>query len=446
MSKEITIKVPNLGGSKGAVIEILVHPNDKIQKDTSLVTLESEKASMEIPATEAGIVKEILVKIGDQIGEGDALLTLITSKEEKLEDESSLKEFKSDNLSPHPSPLPKGERGLDEATALPEEKRRQAEANTLLEDERRIAEVLPPKETRELAETDFLGQEVYAGPAVRRMARDLGIELANIKGGGPKGRITIEDLKNYLKSSSQQQLPALPVIDFSQFGAIEVKPLNKIKKFTGVNVTRAWQSIPHVTQFDMADITDLENFRKEEINKIKPQDYKLTILSFVTKAVCKALSVFPQFNSSLDGDLLVLKKYYNIGFAAETPNGLLVPVIKNCDKLSIVDLAKEMSTLSKKAREKGLMPTEMSGGCFTISSLGGIGGTAFTPIINSPEVAILGLSRTSIQPVYDGSSWQPRLFLPLSLSYDHRVIDGAEAARFTRYIADLLFDLRRILL
>jgi pyruvate dehydrogenase E2 component (dihydrolipoamide acetyltransferase) len=287
------------------------------------------------------------------------------------------------------------------------------------------------------------------------MARELGVSLALVSGSGRKGRIAKEDLNAYVKarlsqpqSSSGFNVPSSPVIDFSKFGDIEQKPLSKIKRATGVNVHRSWITIPHVTQFDEADITDLEAFRKSETERAKNADYKLTILAFVCAVVSKALQQFPQFNASLDatGENLIYKKYCNIGIAVETPNGLVVPVIKDVDKRTVIDIAKEMARLSAKARDKGLMPADMSGGCFTISSLGGIGGTAFTPIVNSPEVAILGLSRSSVKPVYKNDEFVPRLMLPLSLSYDHRVIDGAEAARFTRYIADCLADIRKVLL
>jgi pyruvate dehydrogenase E2 component (dihydrolipoamide acetyltransferase) len=288
------------------------------------------------------------------------------------------------------------------------------------------------------------------------MARELGVTLELVKGSGRKERITKEDIQAYVKSrlaapqvvSGGFSVPTAPVIDFSKFGAIEIKPLNKIKKITGVNVHRSWISIPHVTQFDEADITDLEAFRKVETEKAKNAEFKLTLLAFVCAVVSKALKVFPQFNASLDasGEQLIYKKYCNLGIAAETPAGLVVPVIKNADQLTVIEIAQEMGRLSSKAREKGLMPNDMAGGCFTISSLGGIGGTAFTPIVNSPEVAILGLSRSIMKPVYLNQQFVPRLMLPLSLSYDHRVIDGAEGARFTRYIADCLADIRKILL
>jgi pyruvate dehydrogenase E2 component (dihydrolipoamide acetyltransferase) len=296
---------------------------------------------------------------------------------------------------------------------------------------------------------------IFAGPAARRLAHTLGVNLTLVSGSGRKDRISREDVEHYVKKSLIEKstgqnfaLPTAVPIDFSKFGEIETKPLNKIKRVTGENVHRSWISIPHVTQFDDADITDLEAFRKSEMTRQEAKNYKLTLLAFVCKVVVKALQKYPQFNASLDatGENVIYKHYYNLGIAVETPNGLVVPVIKGVQLLSVSEVAQEMSRLSTKAREKGLMPADMSGGCFTISSLGGIGGRAFTPIVNAPEVAILGLSRSIIQPVYQEGLFVPRLMLPLSLSYDHRVIDGAEAARFTRYLCDSLSDLRRILI
>ena len=309
----------------------------------------------------------------------------------------------------------------------------------------------------EKKDDSITSSDAYAGPAVRRLAFELGLSLEEVQGSGRKSRITKEDIQHYVKSRLREtggnnglSLPAAAQIDFSQFGETEIKPLNKIKRLTAVNLHRSWVTIPHVTQFDEADITSLEAFRKSEVIGAPQASYKLTILAFVCKVVSKALVTFPQFNASLDaaGENLIYKHYVNIGIAVETPNGLVVPVIKGVKNLSVVDIAKEMSRLSGKARDKTLMPGDMNAGCFTISSLGGVGGTAFTPIVNAPEVAILGLSRSSIKPVYcqETSQFKPRLMLPLSLSYDHRVIDGAEAARFTRFLADHLSDIRKVLL
>ena len=428
MADEIKVKVPDIGGATGVdVIEILVKVGDTIEVDTPLVTLESDKASMEIPSSSAGVVKSLQVKLGDKIGEGDLILTLT-----------------SDNVASSSPEAPK------EAPNVAEDKVPTMVAPV---EQKAIPDVssAPAKEDISVVSTAIIS----AGPAVRRYARELGVDLEQVQGSGRKSRITKDDVSLYVKNKLSEpstsggiSIAPAPSIDFSKFGAIETKPLNKIKRLTGVNVHRAWVTIPHVTQFDEADITELEAFRKTETERSKDSSYKLTILAFVCKVVSKALAVYPQFNTSLDAkaEHLIYKQYCNIGIAVETPNGLVVPVIKDVDRLSVSDIAKEMARLSSKARDKGLMPADMSGGCFTISSLGGIGGTAFTPIVNSPEVAILGLSRSSIKPIYEGGEFKPRLMLPLSLSYDHRVIDGAEAARFTRFISDSLADLRRILL
>jgi pyruvate dehydrogenase E2 component (dihydrolipoamide acetyltransferase) len=414
------IKVPDIGGAqKVEVIELMVKPGDVIEKDTPLIALESEKASMEIPSCAAGRIVDIQVKVGDKISEGDVILTL----------ESTIAATKS---------IDAEKKGASSPLSAP------------------IVPVLEPSVKKQSTdELPSVNANIGASPAVRRLARELGVNLAAVTGSGRKSRITKEDIQTYVKkalsenrSGSGMAIPAAEKIDFSKFGTVVTKPLHKIKKLTGIYVHRSWITIPHVTQFDEADITELEAFRKAETASSKDSSYKLTILAFVCEVVAKALIVFPQFNASLDasGENLILKQYVNVGIAVETPNGLVVPVIKGVDQLSVADIAKEMARLSTKAREKGLMPADMSGGCFTISSLGGIGGTAFTPIVNSPEVAILGLSRSSIKPVYEEGEFKPRLMLPLSLSYDHRVIDGAEAARFTRFIADFLSDIRKILL
>ncbi|WP_133135144.1 dihydrolipoyllysine-residue acetyltransferase [Legionella rowbothamii] len=416
VEREVEVKIPDIGGGKVDVIEVMVQVGDQISVDMPLITLESDKASMEIPSPVAGTITKLSLKVGDKVSEGDLILLALTA-------------------------------GIM-APALKEEVKLAAEPPA----------TVPAPVSGQPAPTEYSSASaafVSAGPAVRRMARELGVNLADVKGSGRKGRVGKEDIQAYVKARLSEQpgssslgIPAAPVIDFTQFGEIETKPLNKIKKLTGVNVHRSWITIPHVTQFDSADITDVEAFRKDEAERSKDKGYKLTLLAFVCAVVSKALRAFPQFNASLDasGANLIYKKYCNIGIAVETPNGLVVPVIKNVDKLSIADIAVEMGRLSAKARDKGLMPADMSGGCFTISSLGGIGGTSFTPIVNSPEVAILGLSRSEIKPVYEKGAFQPRLMLPLSLSYDHRVIDGAEAARFTRFICDSLSDIRRILL
>lgn len=419
--KEVTI--PDIGGASDVdVIEVMVKVGQAVEKEEALITLEGDKATMEIPSPAAGKIKELKIKVGDKVSEGSLILVLET---EELEEETATPKKSTEAIEVPPVEQPKNEAK---------------------------SEAISTTKTEESSPS--YGSHVSAGPAVRRLAREFGVNLNEVKGTNRKGRISKDDLQLYVKTKLAEKqegglaIPSAPVIDFSKFGEIETKPLNKIKRLTGVNVHRSWVTIPHVTQFDEADITDLEAFRKNEAANSKDNSYKLTILAFVTKVVAKALAAYPQFNASLDakGENLIYKKYCHIGIAVETPNGLVVPVIKDADKLSVVDIAKEMARLSAKARDKGLMPADMSGGCFTISSLGGIGGTAFTPIVNSPEVAILGLSRSTIKPVYIGDEFKPRLMLPLSLSYDHRVIDGAEAARFTRFIGDCLSDIRRILL
>lgn len=431
MADEIKITVPDIGGaSQVDVIELLVKPGDIVNVDTPLVTLESDKASMEIPSPFSGTVVTMVMKLGDKVAEGDVILTLLPNADTATESKSAEPEPEVQNTTP-----------------AQEEKPVQVEAPA------------PQTQTEKIDIEPSLTSErvmLAAGPAVRRMARELGVDLTLLMGSGRKSRITKDDVQAYVKNRLAEKpaaaggfaLPQAPVIDFTKFGAVEVKPLNKIKRLTGANVHRSWITIPHVTQFDEADITTLEAFRKSEADAANQAGYKLTILAFVTRAVSAALLKFPQFNASLDasGENLVFKQYVNIGIAVETPDGLVVPVIKQVDSLSVSAIALEMARLSKKARDKTMTPVDMSGGCFTISSLGGIGGTSFTPIVNSPEVAILGLSRSVIKPVYDGKAFEPRLMLPLSLSYDHRVIDGAEAARFTRYIAELLGDIRRMLL
>ncbi len=431
MSLEQEIKIPDIGGAASVdVIEVLVKVGDVITKDTSLVTLESDKASMEIPSPVDGVVTALKVKVGDKVSEGDAILV------------ASLQEGKVENAvqtEAPPADLPTETAKVEVVEADVSQKELETSSISLVKEE-------------QVASSG--SSEIYAGPAARRLAYQLGVDLSLVSGSGRKSRISKSDIEAYVKKrlaeprSAGLALAPMPTIDFSQFGEIEKKPLNKIKRLTGVNVHRSWVSIPHVTQFDEADITDLEAFRVQENQISTDSSYKLTILAFVCKVVSKALAVFPAFNASLDetGENLIYKKYVHIGIAVETPNGLVVPVIRDVNQLSVSEIAREMGRLSKKAREKGLMPNDMSGGCFTISSLGGIGGTAFTPIVNAPEVAILGLSRSAMKPVYKAGSFEPRLMLPLSLSYDHRVIDGAEAARFTRFIGECLSDVRRILL
>jgi pyruvate dehydrogenase E2 component (dihydrolipoamide acetyltransferase) len=443
------IKVPDIGDFKEVeVIEVLVKPGDTIKADQSLVTVESDKASMEIPSSQGGVVKELKVKVGDKVAEGSLLLLL-----EAFDNAAAPTEQPVTPASPPPKPEPSATVSTPEkiSAAAPSGS---AEAGPA---ERQGTPASVPQNSEESGSA-----KPHASPSVRKFARELGVDLTRIRGSGPKGRIVHDDIRNHVKAamSGTSTTPASrsggagldllpwPSLDFSRFGATELMPLSRIKKISGPNLHRNWVMIPHVTQFDQADVTELEEFRKSSNAAMAKSGIKLTMLAFVIKASVAALKKFPAFNASLDanGENLVIKQYYHIGFAADTPNGLVVPVIKDADKKGIAQIAQEMSDLSSQAREGKLKPADMQGASFTISSLGGIGGTAFTPIINAPEVAILGLSRSEIKPVWDGKQFVPRLMMPLSLSYDHRVIDGAMGARFTVYLAEVLADMRKTLL
>jgi pyruvate dehydrogenase E2 component (dihydrolipoamide acetyltransferase) len=457
-------RVPDIGHADVPVIEVLVKAGDRVEKEQSLITLESDKATMEVPAPFAGTVKEVKVKVGDEVGEG-ALIAIIeadgaavdAAPAAKVETSTKAEPKKSDDKKPEEK---SAENARDAAAA--EEKPTPVGGRAVLPGNAPEGDV-PPTARPPLDATIVMpGDAPYASPAIRAFARELGVDVAQVKGSGRGGRIQREDISDYVKhalasgarpvagnaSASVGGLNLLPwpKIDFSKFGEIEEKTLSRIQKISGANLARNWAMIPHVTQHDDADITELEAFRKKlgEENK----DLKVTPLVFQIKAVVAALKQFPQFNASLDesGEKLILKKYFHIGIAVDTPDGLVVPVIRDCDKKGLLDLARELGEISKKAREKKLGPAEMSGGCFSISSLGGIGGTGFTPIVNAPEVAILGVSKAAMKPVWNGEEFAPRLLLPLSLSYDHRVIDGALAARFAAFLATQLGDIRRLLL
>ncbi|CAD6562981.1 dihydrolipoyllysine-residue acetyltransferase [Paraburkholderia sabiae] len=426
------IKVPDIGDYKGVpVIEVLVAPGDVVREEQSLVTLESDKATMDVPSPFGGVVREIKLRVGDAVSEGSVILL----------------------MEPH---------GAAAEVVTSEAASR---ANTGLHGRPQIVNELPepagrpstPGPAAVIAEKDAgPSGSSHASPSVRKLARDLGVDVARVTGTGPKGRITQDDVTAFVKGVMTDQLAApaaggsglnllpWPKVDFTKFGPIDTQPLSRIKKISGANLHRNWVMIPHVTNNDEADITDLEALRVQLNKENEKSGVKFTMLAFVIKAVISALKKFPTFNASLDGDNLVFKQYYHIGFAADTPNGLVVPVIRDSDKKGLVDIAREMAELSKLAREGKLKPDQMQGGCFSISSLGGIGGTHFTPIINAPEVAILGLSKSAMKPVWDGKQFVPRLILPLSLSWDHRVIDGAEAGRFNAYLATILTDYRRV--
>ncbi len=436
MANEEKVLVPDIGDFAGVeVIEILVATGDSVQKEDSLITLESDKATIEIPAPASGVVGKIEVAIGDTIAEGDLVMWLQANSSTT----ATAAEPEPEAAAPEPAKA-------EPTAAAPKAAAPVAAAPTL-------APTAAPAS----------GKAAHASPAVRRFARELGADINQIGGSGPKGRIRKEDVQNFIKAALSGSAPAanaaasgsglavaaMPNIDYSKFGQIETLPLSKINKITGQVLHRNWVTIPHVTQFDDADITDLEAFRKQLVGEYKDRGIKITLLTFLMKAVVAALKQFPRFNASLDasGENLILKQYYNIGIAVATPDGLVVPVIRDVDKKSIVELAQELTAISIKARDKKLGPKDMQGGCFSISSLGGLGGSAFTPIVNAPEVAILGVSRSAMKPIYqpDGE-FAARLMLPLSLSYDHRVIDGADGARFTSYLSRVLADMRRVLL
>lgn len=436
MSELIEIKVPDLGGSSEVdVVEILVQPGDTIVTEQTLVVLESDKATMDMPSTTAGTVRELKIKVGDKVSQGVTIATVEASESSEPEDT--------------PASEPESTTEVAVKQDAPAEEKPVASAAP-------ATTASPTPTPAATIDTELSGQHLpHATPAIRLFARELGVDLSLItQGSGRKGRILKEDVKAYVKQtlsegvkSTGAGIPQIPAVDFSQFGETEVLPLSKIKRLTGQNMTRVWLNLPLVTHHDEADITELENFRKH-INAENSQNGKVTGLIFITKALATTMKLFPQFNASLspDGASLIMKKYCHIGIAVDTPNGLVVPVLRDVDRKSIYELSAELATLSEKARAGKLMPNEMQGGSMTISSLGGIGGTAFTPIVNAPEVAILGVTRAKMQPVWDGKEFQPRLMLPLDLTYDHRVIDGAEAARFMVELTHFLTDIRRLIL
>ncbi len=440
MADKNAVVVPDIGDFKDVeVIEVLVAPGDVINAEDSLITLETDKASMEIPSPMGGVVGSLSVKVGDRVSMGDTILTM---EGEGVVETPPAEESIQTEATPEPPSVAEPEQPI---------------AQPAQTSHKQQAAYLPPP-VEPLPTDKSPGGIPHASPSVRKFARELGVDLRRVIGRGTKGRILKEDVQAFVKAelampkSSAAEgggaLPEMPVIDFSKFGTIETVALPRIKRLTGINLHRAWLHVPHVTQHDEADITDLEAFRKSLKKEGEQRGVRVTMLSFVMKAVVAALKEFEEFNASLDpsGEQLILKRYYHLGIAVDTADGLVVPVVRDVDRKGLWDLAGELSVLSTKARDGKLSPTDMQGASFTISSLGGIGGTAFTPIVNAPEVAILGVSRSSVKPVYDGSQFVPRLMLPLSLSYDHRVIDGAAAARFCSYLAKVLSDMRRLLL
>lgn len=442
----IEIKVPDIGDFDGVeIIEVLVKAGDTVAAEQSIITVESDKASMEIPCPQAGVIKEMKVKIGDKVAEGTLMLILEpaaggASASPKAEETAKPEQPKVEQPKAEAQPKPVAQAAVPAASA----------------------QQLPAEPHNPIAASV---NAPHASPSVRKFARELGVNLATVPGTGPKGRITPDDVRNFVKaavagvgasspaaakggSGVGLDLLPWPKVDFTKFGEIEEQELSRIKKLSGPNLHRNWVMIPHVTQFDEADITDLEQFRKDTNAALAKQGVKLTMLAFVMKACVAVLKKYPAFNASLSeaGDKLILKKYWNIGFAADTPNGLVVPVIKGVDQKGFAQIANELGELSAQARDGKLKGADMQGATFTVSSLGGVGGTMFTPIINAPEVAILGLSKSAMKPVWNGKDFEPRLMLPLSLSYDHRVIDGAMAARFTTELAGVLADMRKVLL
>ncbi len=418
------VKVPDIGDFKDVpIIEIHVHDGDVVNAEDPLITLESDKATMDVPAPSGGTVEAVLVKVGDRVSEGTSIVRLRGSEEGALSQPTSLLPQQDPPVATQPPPG---------APAQP----------------------APPAAATAVA--DFAG--VHAGPGVRRAARELDVDLTKVQGTSEKGRITKEDVLAYLRgpaaapagapSLAGAGIPEIPAQDFSKFGPIETRPLSRIKRLSGPHLRRAWLNIPHVTQHDEADITDLEAYRKELDAAGKEKGYRVTLLAFLLKASVACLRQFPDFNASLtpEQDALILKRYYNIGIAVDTPDGLVVPVLKDVDRKGIIELSQEIGGISKTARDGKLQATDMQGASFTISSLGGIGGTGFTPIVNAPEVAILGVSRSRMAPVWNGTEFRPRLMLPVSLSYDHRVIDGALGARFARQLCHVLEDVRRLVL
>jgi pyruvate dehydrogenase E2 component (dihydrolipoamide acetyltransferase) len=452
VSKTIEIKVPDIGDfSDIPVIEVMVSEGDEISAEDGLVTLESDKATMEVPSPEAGIIREMRLKLDDTVSEGDIVAILETT------DASAESPDAEDSQGPEAVAEPDPDAGTDPARDIPEPKP-EIPKPAIPKPE------IPGKNEKRPTGVAAVDPSAvpYASPAIRKFARELGLDLSRVSGSGGKGRITREDVASFVKSvmsgtassgaasigGLKLDFPSLSEVDYSRYGEFEKQPLSRIQKISAGHLHRNWIGIPHVTQHDEADITDMEAFRLANADEALEQGFKLTPLVFLIKAMVAALKKYPEFNASLDGDgeTLVLKKYFNVGIAVDTQDGLVVPVLRNCERKGIMELGAELAEVSSRARSKKLSPQDIQGGCISISSLGGIGGTGFTPIINAPEVAILGVSRSLMKPVWDGNEFRPRLMLPLSLSYDHRVIDGAAAARFTRYLASRLEDLRRLTL
>jgi pyruvate dehydrogenase E2 component (dihydrolipoamide acetyltransferase) len=452
----LEVRIPNIGGFKDVgVIDVLVKPGDAVNVDDPLVTLESDKATMDVPSPAAGTVREVRVQVGSRVSEGS--LVLILEAAEGAPARAAAPPQPAASPSPAPAPPAAPPVTAPAAPAAAPQTGAAAQSPPLAP---------PPSPASPATGTSppAAGEAgpdrrvLHASPSVRRFARELGVDLSQVAGSGPRGRILREDVQGFVKQVMSGTAPVgagggagldllpWPRIDFARFGPVETRPLSRIQKIAGANLARNWVMIPHVTQFEEADVTELESFRTRLNGENGGPGVKVTLLAFLVKACVAALKRFPELNASLDGDSLVLKRYFHIGFAADTPNGLVVPVVREADRKGVVEIARELAELAARAREGKLAAADLQGGSFSISSLGGIGGTAFTPIINAPEVAILGVSRTSTRPLWDGGQFAPRLMLPLSLSYDHRVVDGALAARFTTHLARLLADPWRMVL
>jgi len=457
VAEQEKVVVPDIGDfDQVDISEVLISVGDRVSEGDSLITLESDKASMEVPAPFGGVVVSIEVSEGDQIGEGAPIAVIERDADSSgTPDEADERGSESE---PEPEKDKEPEQDREPAREEPKEPETKPDEKSVEPTPRALPASASPDPPDLPPRPANPAELPHASPAIRRFARELGVDLTKVKGSGRKGRITREDVTAHVKAAMKGQqpagapegagLPPMPEVDFSKFGEIEVEDLPKIRKLSAKSVHRSWLHVPHVTQHDEADISEMEAFRQSVKDEAKQAGYRLTPLVFLMKAVVAGMKTYPRFNSSLQpgGERLIMKKYYHIGIAVDTPNGLVVPVIRDVDQKSIYDLAGELAEVSGRAREGKLRPIDITGGCFSISSLGGIGGTSFTPIVNSPEVAILGVSRSQMKPVWNGSDFSPRLMLPLSLSYDHRVIDGADAARFTTYLCTVLGDIRRLLL
>ncbi len=445
MSNLIEVKVPDIGEFKDVpVIEVLVKAGDRVKAEDSLITLESDKATMEVPAPAAGVVKDLRVKVGDKVSEGSPVVTLETGDETAPAEPAAAKTAPAAPREPAASAAPAAPPAPTKHAPPPPAPRAEEVSRASAVADQRVDE------------SGFARS--HASPSVRRFARELGVDLARVTGSGPKERVLKDDVQNYVKAALARpgggdggpglSFPPLPQVDFAKFGPISTQPLSRIKKLSGANLHRNWVTVPHVTQHDEADITELEEFRKIQVEEAKKKGIRFTILCFLLKAVVVALKQYPHFNASLspDGENLVLKQYFHVGVAVDTPNGLVVPVIRDVDKKGLLELAGELGEVSERMRAGKISPSDLQGGCFSISSLGGLGGSHFTPIINAPEVAILGVGRSTMKPVWTGKDFAPRLMLPLSISYDHRVIDGAQGARFIAFLSNVLSDIRRLVL